>query len=111
MTSFEPGRSRQRLHDRATLRARCGVGADPIALEQLAQAVQNECAAASATRQRDRDRAPERPFERRYEPLAGGDFPSFTITCCRSDQTSRLADGVRSRYAGWKVGITGMDPR
>ena len=39
-----------------------------------------------------------------------GDLPSMRITSWRSAHTSRLADGVRSRYAGWKVGMMGIEP-
>lgn len=42
--------------------------------------------------------------------LLGSARPICRTTACRSSQTSRLAVGVRSRYAGWNVGITAIFP-
>lgn len=33
--------------------------------------------------------------------------PNLAITCCKSSHVLPLSPGVRSRYAGWYVGITG----
>lgn len=37
-----------------------------------------------------------------------GGSPSSFMTICRSDQALPFSSGLRNRYAGWNVGISGM---
>ena len=55
-------------------------------------------------------RRPEQQEGKRNAPSHAGapPMPSTPITLRMSSHTSRLSPGFRSRYAGWKVGMSRM---